>query len=162
MKGFILWVCVFIFASSSSSKLKEEKHINTNVRAIQDEIKPCLSEIGIAYEALYPPAEIIANVHTQPANKERTKNHGCFMACVLKKQNLIEGTNIKEAQLYSRLHEILDEELDGPGHQIIRKCMEEVRNMTQECEKGFSLYVCIVKEAAAHEEEAKRQKNKKN
>ncbi|XP_011169815.1 pheromone-binding protein Gp-9 [Solenopsis invicta] len=162
MKTFVLCACVFVlavyFQSSSSSELNEQELRKIGI-SIRNDFNTCLSEIGITPADFVKPMEIVTNVHLQPANEERTNKHGCFIACVLKKQNLIEGTKIKEEQVYERLQLIFDENPGGPMHQIVQKCMEKVRNDAQECEKCFSVYVCTIKDMY---EEEQRRKNERN
>ena len=38
---------------------------------------------------IYTEKEIKTNVHIEPANTEKTRKIGCFVACVLKKLNLV-------------------------------------------------------------------------
>jgi len=38
---------------------------------------------------LYQEQDIINNLYTKPENEEKTQKMGCWIACVLKKQNLV-------------------------------------------------------------------------
>ncbi|XP_024892003.1 uncharacterized protein LOC112467552 [Temnothorax curvispinosus] len=94
----------------------------------------------------YNEEDIINNLHVKPENAERTRKNGCWIACIFKKLNLMEGTNINEAQVHAKLNEKMN---DGPelaiAHKIAHKCIKKANSITQECEKGWSLNVCIAK-----------------
>ncbi|XP_071570225.1 pheromone-binding protein Gp-9-like [Temnothorax nylanderi] len=145
MKSLVLCACVLIFAfqSSSSSELKNrlKSAVGSN---IGNDAEACLTENDMTRENLYREEEIMINSYAEPENAERTRKNGCWVACILKKQNLMEGTNIKEAQVHAKLNEIMN---DGPelavAHKVARKCIKKAKSIIQECEKGFSLYVCI-------------------
>jgi len=38
---------------------------------------------------LYQGIDIINNLYAEPENEEKTKKMGCWIACILKKQNLV-------------------------------------------------------------------------
>lgn len=38
---------------------------------------------------MYEEEDIMTNLHTEPENEERTRKNGCFIACLLKKQDLV-------------------------------------------------------------------------
>ncbi|XP_071570226.1 pheromone-binding protein Gp-9-like [Temnothorax nylanderi] len=145
MKSLVLCACVLIiaFQSSSSSELKNQlkSAVGSN---IANYAAACLTENDVTGDDRYTEEDIMTNLHAKPENAERTRKNGCVIACVIKKQNLMEGTNIKEAQVHAKINETMN---DGPAraeaHRITGKCMEKVRSIAQECEKSFSLYVCI-------------------
>lgn len=154
MKSLVLCVCVLIIGSSSSTELKEQ--IKSAVGSIENDADTCLTEHDLTREDFYNEREIMTNVHTEPENEEKTKKIGCFMACVLKKQNLMEGSNFKEGQIHVKLGEMFQHDLEI--HKVVRKCMKEARSITQECEKCFSMYVCVARaahKAQKHEEHDK-------
>nr|ACI30689.1 odorant-binding protein [Solenopsis invicta] len=67
------------------------------------------------------------------------------MACFLKKQNLMEGTNIKD-EVIARLNEVVvTDDVEEKLRTIVRKCIKEKKDITQECDKCFPIYVCIIK-----------------
>ncbi|XP_011875686.1 PREDICTED: uncharacterized protein LOC105566366 [Vollenhovia emeryi] len=78
----------------------------------------------------------------------------------------MEGTNIKEGQIHTEISKMFDESpFMGMVHKIARKCMKEARSITEECEKGFSLYACIsrmVHKMQKHEEHEGREETEEN
>ncbi|XP_071570222.1 pheromone-binding protein Gp-9-like [Temnothorax nylanderi] len=150
MKSLVLCACVLIiaFQSSSSSELKNrlKSAIESN---IANYAEACLTENDMTGVDRYTEEDIMTNLHAKPENAERTRKNGCMILCVLKKQNLMEGTNIKEAQVHAKINETLNDPSDhGPvraeAHRIARKCIKKVESIAQECEKSFSWYVCVV------------------
>ncbi|XP_077259329.1 pheromone-binding protein Gp-9-like [Temnothorax americanus] len=145
MKSLVLCACVLIlaFQSSSSSELKNrlKSAVGSNVN---NDLEACLTENDMTKNDAYDEEEIMNNLHAKPENAERTKKNGCWVACIFKKQNLMEGANINEVQVHAKLNEIMN---DGPelaiAHKVARKCIKKAKSITQECEKGWSLNVCI-------------------
>ncbi|XP_039314759.1 uncharacterized protein LOC105194501 [Solenopsis invicta] len=81
------------------------------------------------------------------------------MACFLKKQNLMEGTNIKEDEVIARLNEVVvTDDVEKKLRTIVRKCIKEKKDITQECDKCFSIYVCIIK-AVSEERKCMQEEN---
>ncbi|XP_077278777.1 pheromone-binding protein Gp-9-like [Temnothorax americanus] len=145
MKSLVLCACVLILAFQSSSSSELRNRLKSAVRSsIQSDAEACLTENNMARDDFYTEENIMTNLHAKPENAERTGKNGCFVACILKKQNIMEGTNINEAQVHVKINEM---ENDGPeqaiAHKVARKCIKKAKNITQECEKGWSLYVCI-------------------
>ncbi|XP_028046189.1 uncharacterized protein LOC105835453 isoform X2 [Monomorium pharaonis] len=141
MKDLVFYACVLTLFFSVSSELKQQRND-------ENDYKVCMNATGITPDNIHSvwltSEDIIANVHIKPENEERMKKTGCLLACILKRQNLMEGSNIKEAQVVARLPEFF-EVVDDSQKKTVRKCMEEGRSITQECEKCFSIYVCLVK-----------------
>ncbi|XP_011068667.1 PREDICTED: pheromone-binding protein Gp-9-like [Acromyrmex echinatior] len=155
MKSFVLYACILIiaFQPSSSIQLKKVKNI---IETTGDDIEACQIENNVTDADVYTPQDMITDLPTQPENEEKTRRMGCWIACVLKRQNLMENSNIKEAQVHVRINvEHADDTDQDTFHQIARKCMKQVRNITQECEKSFSLLACVVK--TAYEEQIHQQ-----
>ncbi|XP_012534943.1 pheromone-binding protein Gp-9 [Monomorium pharaonis] len=160
MKSFVLCTFVFILASSGSTELKQQ--LKNAVGDIRDSVLACTNEIGLLSPTeMYEEEEIMTNVHTESGNEERTRKNGCFIACILKKENLMDGTNIKEAQVHLKLDEYVRPGREqGIAHKIARRCMKEARSITEECEKGFSLYSCVLRslhKVMKHEEHEKEE-----
>ncbi|XP_011157738.1 pheromone-binding protein Gp-9 [Solenopsis invicta] len=141
MKHLVLCACVLIFALSNATEIQQEIQNEIKLRL---DLEACLIENGLNNSGLYSMNEVSINVHTKPGNEERTRKNGCFMACVLKKQNLMEGTNIKEDEVIARLYELTRQDLKVILGKIVRKCLEEKRDITQECAKCFSIFECII------------------
>ncbi|KAG5340021.1 PBGP9 protein, partial [Acromyrmex charruanus] len=145
MKSLVLYACILIiaFQPSSSVKLKKVKNI---IETTGDDIEACQIENNVTYVDAYSPQDMITDLPSQPENEEKTRRMGCWIACVLKRQNLMENSNIKEAQVHVRINVEHADDIDQDiYHQIARKCMKQVRNITQECEKSFSLLACVIK-----------------
>nr|QGW50755.1 OBP12b' [Solenopsis invicta] len=159
MKHLVLCACVllFTFQLSNSSELKQKFQEEVKIQQRID-FEACLSENGINESELYGWTEILSNVHTETANEERTRKNGCFMACFLKKQNLMEGTSIKEDEVIARLDEVVINETGVKLPTIVHKCIKEKKDITQECDKCFSIYVCIIK-AASEEKKRMQEEN---
>ncbi|XP_071626697.1 pheromone-binding protein Gp-9-like [Temnothorax longispinosus] len=147
MKSLVLCACVLVLAFQSSSSSEIKDRLKSAVRSnLQKYAEPCFSENNATGDDRYTEEDIMTNLYAKPENAERTRKNGCVIACVMKKQDLMEGTNIKEAQVHVRINEVLmnDGPVQAEAHRIMRKCMKKVRSITQECEKSFSLHVCIV------------------
>ncbi|XP_018060010.1 PREDICTED: pheromone-binding protein Gp-9-like isoform X1 [Atta colombica] len=145
MKSLMLYTYILIiaFQPSSSRELKKFKNL---IETIEDDIEFCKNKNNVTDADIYNREEIITDLPIQPENEERKRRVGCWIACILKRQNLMEGSNIKEAQVYV----IINMEYTNSSQQVIvyrvaRKCMKQVRNITQECEKSFFLLACFVK-----------------
>ncbi|XP_018348462.1 PREDICTED: uncharacterized protein LOC108752257 isoform X2 [Trachymyrmex septentrionalis] len=152
MKSLVLSVCILIIALSSSIELKNFKNI---IETTEDEVEACRIENNMTHADVYSPRDIMTDLPTKPENEERTRKMGCWIACALKRQNLMEDSNIKESQIHVRInieYAGLPEEDIIKIHKIARKCLKEVRNITEECEKSFSLLVCAVKTTREEEE----------
>ncbi|KAL6420054.1 hypothetical protein ACFW04_001144 [Cataglyphis niger] len=88
----------------------------------------------------------MTGVHTEPENEERTRKLGCTIVCILKKENLMEGSNIKEGRVHAKINkEAGGSPYEGKMHKIARNCMKEVKDITEECEKGFTLFSCLTR-----------------
>ncbi|XP_018351114.1 PREDICTED: uncharacterized protein LOC108753744 isoform X2 [Trachymyrmex septentrionalis] len=149
MKSLVLYICILIIAPSSSTELKKFENL---IETINDDMEACKIKNNVTEADVYNPEEIMTDLPTQPENEERRRRVGCWIACILKRQNLMEGSNIKEAQIYVIINmEYTNISQQVIIHRITRKCMKQVRNITQECEKSFSLLVCFIK--AAYEEQ---------
>ncbi|XP_018399322.1 PREDICTED: uncharacterized protein LOC108777034 isoform X2 [Cyphomyrmex costatus] len=153
MKSFLLYACFLIIAPSNLIEVKKFKHV---IETLHDDIEACMIENNVTETDNYNLEDFANDVHTQPENEERTRRLGCWVACVLKRQNLMEDSNIKEPQIHVRINleygDIPDEAII---HEIARKCMKQVRNVTQECKKSISLIACGAK--AVYEEQRHRQ-----
>ncbi|KYN34950.1 Pheromone-binding protein Gp-9 [Trachymyrmex septentrionalis] len=150
MKSLVLSVCILIIALSSSIELKNFKNI---IETTEDDVEACRIENNVTHADVYSPRDMITDLPTKPENKEKTRRIGCWIACALKRQNLMEDSNIKEAQVHVRINvEYADHPEEVIAHKIARKCLKEVRNITEECEKSFSLVVCAVKTTREEEE----------
>ncbi|XP_011875687.1 PREDICTED: pheromone-binding protein Gp-9-like [Vollenhovia emeryi] len=141
MKGLVLCVCVLIIASSA--ELKQPKNVTEILEA---SLETCATELTVDKRDLYREEDIMNNLHTQPGNEERTRKNGCFLACLLKKQNLMEGTDIKESEVEEKITELFE---DNPfqtlAQTITRKCLKQARSDAEECEKGFTLFACAAR-----------------
>ncbi|KYM88739.1 Pheromone-binding protein Gp-9 [Atta colombica] len=143
MRSLVLYACILIIAPFSSIELKNIKNL---IETTRDDIEACQIENNVTYADLYSPEDMITDLPTQLENEEKTRKIGCWIACILKRQNLMEDSNIKEGQIHVRINiEYSDNPREAFMHQIASKCMKQVRDITQECEKSFSLLVCIIK-----------------
>ncbi|XP_029175252.1 pheromone-binding protein Gp-9-like [Nylanderia fulva] len=144
----ILCICVLGFiVVLAQSELKQQLK-NAVTSNIQDEILTCLTENNLTVDNFYSEVQIMTGVHARSENEEKTRNHGCAIACVLKKSDLMENSNIDER----KLHVKINQELSHSPHQVrvhkvARDCIKEVKNITEECEKCFSLFTCVIKTA---------------
>ncbi|XP_011875689.1 PREDICTED: pheromone-binding protein Gp-9-like [Vollenhovia emeryi] len=150
MKGLVLCVCVLILASCSSTFLKQARSKVHD--KIENDIETCSAEVDVSLDEFIDERDIMADVHTEPENLGRTRKSGCLIACVMKKMNLMEGTDIKESQVHAKIDEMLTSEADSDKvHTAMSKCMREARIITDECEKCFSIYACVSR--IAHKEQ---------
>ncbi|KAL0130156.1 hypothetical protein PUN28_002040 [Cardiocondyla obscurior] len=157
MKVLLLCTCILI-ASSTSSKLRQ--HLKNAVQTVDNDARACLAENNMTHGEMFDEADIMTNLHTEPGNEERTRKNGCVIACLLKKQELMEDSNIKESKIHSLINKEFPDELVGIAHKIARKCLKQVKSITDECEKGFSLYACVaraVHKVADHEEHTRKE-----
>ncbi|XP_011633454.1 pheromone-binding protein Gp-9-like [Pogonomyrmex barbatus] len=129
MKILLVYVCILVLASFSSADVKERIKNAIKAATPEEDVETCMTENGVTREDIYREDQILTDLHKQPENEERTRKNGCFFACLLKKFDLMEDSNIKE----SKVHQELDKE-----------CLI-VRSITQECEKCFDLYECIMR-----------------
>ncbi|KYN33164.1 hypothetical protein ALC56_12497, partial [Trachymyrmex septentrionalis] len=134
------------------SEFKEEKFyadLNDKIFAnhpykiqIHQFLSDCIRKVKISFEQneksralhlyfnncsdVYNPEEIMTDLPTQPENEERRRRVGCWIACILKRQNLMEGSNIKEAQIYVIINmEYTNISQQVIIHRITRKCMKQ-------------------------------------
>ncbi|XP_024875460.1 pheromone-binding protein Gp-9-like [Temnothorax curvispinosus] len=147
MKSLVLCTCVLIIAFQSSSSSELKNRLKSAVKSrIENDVEACMTENDMTIDDAFDEEDIMNNLPAKPENAERTRKNGCVIACILKKQNLMEGTNINEAQVRAKINE-MGNSWDGPelamAHKVARKCIKKVKNITQECEKGWSLNVCI-------------------
>ncbi|KYM98242.1 PREDICTED: pheromone-binding protein Gp-9-like [Cyphomyrmex costatus] len=150
MKSLVLCVCVFIlaFQLSDSSELRKQV-TDTITNTYESSIRECMTENNATEGDWYTMEEMSTNVYANPENAERTRRLGCWIACIMKKLNiLMADANIKEATLEEKIEMMFFADPDNKGtlHRIRRKCLKEVRDITQECEKCFSLLKCYLKE----------------
>ncbi|XP_028048829.1 pheromone-binding protein Gp-9 [Monomorium pharaonis] len=132
MKGLVLSACVLMFVSNS---LSLKPHIGEN---LQQDIIICKNETD----------------GWQNSNRK----FGCFLVCVLKRRNLIEGTNIKENELYTLLKEEVFENKDNLIlRNIFHACIEGAKNMEEECEKCEGIWGCVMMNLVVLSEEAVRE-----
>ncbi|XP_018358750.1 PREDICTED: pheromone-binding protein Gp-9-like isoform X2 [Trachymyrmex cornetzi] len=144
MKSLVLYACILIIAPSSSIELKKIKNI---IETTVNDVEACQAENNVTDADVYGLEDMGSDLPTQPENEERTRKMGCWIACALKRQNLMdEDSNINEPQIHVRINlEYGDFPDQAIVHRIGSKCMKEVRDITQECEKSFSLLVCAAK-----------------
>ncbi|XP_012055304.1 PREDICTED: uncharacterized protein LOC105618368 [Atta cephalotes] len=109
------------------SKLKIQPNNRTQLMNI------CIIEAGMTYEDDYDIRDIINDVIEKPDFEEKTRKHGCFVECILRKLNW-ERPNLKMKKEQEELAGLL-------------------RNISHECEKSFSLIVCAIKVAREEHEE---------
>ncbi|KYM99088.1 PREDICTED: pheromone-binding protein Gp-9-like [Cyphomyrmex costatus] len=166
MKSLVLCACVFILAFQLSDSSELRKQVKDTIsNAFESNIRECMTENNATYGDWYNLEDMTAKLYTNPENEERTRRVGCWIACITKKLNLMEDGNVKEAEVHEKLdlifHTVDDEK--GAVHRIIRKCLKEVRVITQECEKCFSFLICFNKEVHDYmkqQEENKREEDK--
>ncbi|KAL6262708.1 hypothetical protein P5V15_005500 [Pogonomyrmex californicus] len=146
MKILLVYVCILVLASFSSADVKERIKNAIKTATPEEDIETCLTENDMTREDIYREDQILTDLHKQPENEERTRKNGCFFACLLKKFELMEDSNIKELKVHQELDkELSDSDMQLIAHKIARKCMKQVRSITQECEKCFDLYECIMR-----------------
>ncbi|XP_011169818.1 uncharacterized protein LOC105202825 [Solenopsis invicta] len=144
MKSLVLCACVLVLAFQPSSSTKLKQKLKNEIDNLRDNIEICVFEQGLSPSDIYREEEIMTNVHTESVNAEKSRKFGCFVACVLKKLNLMDGATIKEIQIHAKINKTVDHNMQDVAHKIARKCLKKARSITQECEKCFSLYVCII------------------
>ncbi|KAM0730563.1 Pheromone-binding protein Gp-9 [Formica fusca] len=149
MKLLVLCICVLGFATSNLADSEIKRQFKNAVRTVEDNFDVCMTENNITQVDWYKEEEIMTGVHAEPENEERTRKLGCAIVCVLKKENLMEGSNIQEGKVHAKINrEVAGYPGEAQIHKVARDCMKEVRNITEECEKGFALFACATK--AAH------------
>ncbi|XP_070154991.1 odorant binding protein 2 [Polyergus mexicanus] len=147
----LLVLCIYVLGSATSNLADSEvkRQFKNAIRTVEDNFDVCMTENNITRDDWYKEEEVMTGVHAEPENEERTRKLGCAIVCVLKKENLMEGSNIKEGKVHAKINkEAAGSPKEGQIHKVARDCMKEVRNITEECEKGFTLFTCVIK--AAH------------
>ncbi|XP_012524773.1 uncharacterized protein LOC105830146 [Monomorium pharaonis] len=161
MKGLVLCVGILMLVFQSSNSMKLKQTLRNAHENPEDDIAICRNETGFVNDDWYKPEEIKNNIYTESANAERTRKIGCLFACVLKKQNLVEGTNIKEDEFDTWLNDIIADDPERIGRNFVRKCTKENRNINEICEKCFSIYACTMKKVLAHNEQHEQHEQNK-
>ncbi|XP_011687770.1 PREDICTED: pheromone-binding protein Gp-9-like [Wasmannia auropunctata] len=158
MKSFVLCACVLILVSCSSAKLKEK----FKPEKAGNDILTCATENNATRDDWYKEEDVMTLLHVEPENIERTRKVGCWIACVMKKMDFMEGSNINEEKIIGRLDElVIDPE---NAREPVQKCLKEVRIITQKCEKSFSILTCLMRkahEAQGHEEHEREETEEK-
>ncbi|XP_012224274.1 pheromone-binding protein Gp-9 [Linepithema humile] len=152
MKTLLLCACVLVLASVSLADVKDvKKQLKAAIKSLQEDVVACISENSLVQNDWYDEEQIMTNLHVQSGNEQRTRRCGCTIACVLKRQNVINGSNINEI----RMHDLIDNAVADSNqpsvrqlHKVVHKCVKEVKDITDECEKSFAIYICVAK--AAH------------
>ncbi|XP_011706544.1 PREDICTED: pheromone-binding protein Gp-9-like [Wasmannia auropunctata] len=82
---------IFKFQSSSSTELTIKEQLKNGAQPIEEDFDTCLTENDLTRDDFYKEEDIMTNVHTKSENEEKTRKIGCWIACVLKKQNLVSS-----------------------------------------------------------------------
>ncbi|XP_032672319.1 pheromone-binding protein Gp-9-like [Odontomachus brunneus] len=141
----VLALVCFSSAETTGQRLKQALSLESN-------FDNCLEENDITQEDLYTEPNIINEEYKQAGNEERKRKNGCVFECIMKKEGLMVGSDIKEGKVHEQINrQMANNPNVGKVHKMARDCMREVKNISDvECEKGFSLLVCLMK--AAHKE----------
>ncbi|XP_050449227.1 pheromone-binding protein Gp-9-like [Cataglyphis hispanica] len=146
MKLLVLCICVLGFATSDLANNEIKQQFKSAMTEVEDDMVACMTENNVTESDWYRVEEIMTGVHTEPENEEKTRKLGCTVVCLLKKENLMEGSNIKEERFHAKINkEAAGSPYEGKMHKIARNCMKEVKDITEVCEKGFALFSCFVK-----------------
>ncbi|XP_072759314.1 uncharacterized protein [Anoplolepis gracilipes] len=155
MKILVFFICALGLALSNLADDEIKEEFRGAVSTIQSNLAICMIENNVSEE------EILTGVDKESGNEERRRKLGCTYACVLKRENLMEDSNIKEREVHAKINTNYGPSLIMPEvHEVARNCVKEVRNITEECEKGFSLLSCLIKEEDKSEEQEEHKKSK--
>jgi hypothetical protein len=146
MKSVVLCVCALALAFQLSNSTEIKQHLKSAIETIDSDVETCMTENNMNSDDWYREQEIMTDVHAQ--NVERTKKNGCTVACILEKQNLMDGSNINEMKVHAEITKIFrstNNPDEGKAHKIARKCMKNVKSITEKCEKTFALYECVAR-----------------
>ncbi|XP_072759437.1 pheromone-binding protein Gp-9-like [Anoplolepis gracilipes] len=147
MKVFVFCICALLlgFVSSNLTGSAIGRQLKTAVSTLDSNFRTCMAENNVTEDDWYREDEVLADVHKESGNEERTRKLGCSVACLLKKENMMEGANIKEGKIYARISkEVGNSPVESMYQKIAHDCLTKVRNMTEECEKSLSLLYCVV------------------
>ncbi|XP_014485141.1 PREDICTED: pheromone-binding protein Gp-9-like [Dinoponera quadriceps] len=154
MKVLAFCACSLALASFSSAGTTGERL--KQALSNEDSFDTCMSENNMTTLDFYTKSEIIDNEYAKPGNEEKRRQNGCTLECLLREEGLMVGSEIKEHKVHAEISRKMDgNPKEAKAHKIARDCIREVSGITQECEKGFSLFVCIVKathKATKHDE----------
>ncbi|XP_020300181.1 pheromone-binding protein Gp-9-like [Pseudomyrmex gracilis] len=144
MRFLVVFACVIILVSSGEIK-EQVKNVISQTKAEQS-FETCMNEKNMTRSDWFSEDEIMTDAHTKPENAEKKNTNGCAITCILKKLDLMdESNNIMEAKVHSEINNEFSYSplIAGKIHKIARNCMKEARPITEECDKGFTLYACI-------------------
>ncbi|XP_072759175.1 uncharacterized protein [Anoplolepis gracilipes] len=161
MKVLVLCICALLLGIVSSNLAGDEikRNLKSAVSTVRSNFMTCMTENNVTEDEWYEEEEIMTDVHKESGNEERTRKLGCTVACVLKKENLMEDGNIKEGKVHAKINRDYGNlSMVGQIHKFARDCMKKARNITEECEKGFSLFDCLLRTVHKFEEHEEHEK----
>ncbi|XP_011687745.1 PREDICTED: pheromone-binding protein Gp-9-like [Wasmannia auropunctata] len=146
MKAFELCICALAcisLASSVSIVSQLGKQSNNNNQFVN----ACITEVGMSYDDDFDVRDIINDSIDTPELEEKTRKHGCFIECVLRKLNWMEGSELKEEKLYADINKAFtNHPLQTQIQEFISDCATKVKNANQEgCQRGVVAMKCGVK-----------------
>ncbi|XP_032672318.1 pheromone-binding protein Gp-9-like [Odontomachus brunneus] len=147
MKTLVFCICTLAcisFISTESIKVKLQNALSSTDTDTIVEI--CAAEINITRDEFLGESDIINEVYLKSSMEERKRKSGCFIECILKRLGMMEGNEIKEEKIQKEVTKYMVEDpREVKLHKVIHDCIQEVKNITHECEKGFAMMVCIAK-----------------
>uniref|UniRef100_A0A348G654 Pheromone-binding protein Gp-9 n=1 Tax=Odontomachus monticola TaxID=613454 RepID=A0A348G654_ODOMO len=145
MKVLAFCTCVLALICFSSAETTGER-LKQAFSLEQDNFDNCLTANNMTAQDLYTDVNIVNGEHEGAENEERRKKNGCTLECLLKAEGLMVGSDIKEGKVHAQISRTMNgNSMEGKAHKLARDCIREVKNITEECEKGFSLIVCLAK-----------------
>ncbi|XP_018358162.1 PREDICTED: pheromone-binding protein Gp-9-like [Trachymyrmex cornetzi] len=147
MKAFEFCICALAYISLTSSipimsKLKTQPNNSTQLMNI------CVIEAGMTYEDDYGIRDIINDVIEKPDFEEKTRKHGCFVECILRKLNWMERSEFKEEKFYVDLNNKIfaNHPYKTQIDEFLSDCVRKVKHAPQErCQRGVVAMKCGVK-----------------
>ncbi|KAG5342839.1 PBGP9 protein, partial [Acromyrmex charruanus] len=123
------------------SKLKTQSNNRTQLMNI------CIIEAGMTYEDDYDIRDIINDVIEKHDFEEKTRKHGCFVECILRKLNWMEKSEFKEDKFYADLNKIFaNHPYKIQIYEFLNDCIRKVKHEPQErCQRGVVAMKCGVK-----------------
>ncbi|XP_003700065.1 uncharacterized protein LOC100881885 [Megachile rotundata] len=132
MKSLLFVGCLLLVADMIRGNQKVAE-------AFREQIEACAAEQDI-------PAEELSKFDNFELEGEEKKKFGCLKLCVMKRSELIDRDNIN-AEKYEQMAEKIfegDAERVAESVQNMLTCVEEAKEISDECEAAFEFSRCIV------------------
>ncbi|KZC13559.1 PREDICTED: uncharacterized protein LOC107191806 [Dufourea novaeangliae] len=136
MKSLLVICTVFLFAAVVRSDTEEEKKI---AELINEHVGSCTEELQL-------PPEWSTWDDTKLSGENKDKA-ACLLACIMKRMGVMDGTQVVMEKLQETLKIVYtDDDKLAEKTKVMASCVEEVKDITNECEVASAFMACTHKE----------------